>query len=251
LAAVTDLSAQDVEKPFQQDTTGILSPSVLDQPLPTDTLPSDTIDALATDTAAVALDTTQAPANSDFKTTINYDAEDSIYFDVVERKIYLYGDAKIDYGEIKLEADYVELDWANNMLNARGMPDSTGKVVGKPIFTDGPEEYQTETIRYNFKTRRAYISGVLTKPQEAEGFVFGESVKKNENNEVFIQKGWYTPCDCEPGETPDFYIKSKKLKVVPGELIVSGPFNMVITDIPTPLGLPLHQAGFLAATSAS
>jgi lipopolysaccharide assembly outer membrane protein LptD (OstA) len=234
LVALTDLRAQEDEKPFQSDTSGVLSPSILDQPLPVDTIPADSI--TLNDTTAVVADS--SVVQGDIQTTIEYTAEDSIYFDVVNRKIYLYGDANINYGEIRLQADYVEMDWVNNMLTAKGMPDSTGRIAGKPIFTDGPEEYQTETIRYNFKTQKAFISGVLTKPQEAEGFVFGNTVKKNEKNEVFISKGWYTPCDCEPGETPDLYIKSSKLKVVPGELIVSGPFNLVITDIPTPLGLP-------------
>ncbi|WKN33415.1 putative LPS assembly protein LptD [Porifericola rhodea] len=230
---MADLFAQEGERPFQNDTTGVLSPSLSDT-LASDTIPLDTLPT--SDTTTVAVDSSQA--QGDIKTTIDYSAQDSIYFDVVNRKIYLYGDAKIDYGEVKLEAAYVELDWVNNMLTAKGMPDSTGKVVGQPLFTEGAEEYQTETIRYNFKTRKAYIKGVLTRPQEAEGYVYGESVKKNENDEVFINKGWYTPCDCEPGETPDLYIKSRKMKVVPGELVVSGPFNLVITDIPTPLGLP-------------
>ncbi|MEK6477695.1 putative LPS assembly protein LptD [Catalinimonas sp. 4WD22] len=229
-----DLHAQEDERPFESDTTGILSPSVLDT-IPTDTIPNDSL-AVKDTTTTVAIDSSQV--EGDIQTTVNYNAEDSIFFDVVNRKIYLYGNAEIDYGEIKLAADYVELDWVNNMLTAKGMPDSTGKVVGQPIFTDGPEEYQTETIRYNFKTRKAYISGVLTRPQDAEGYVYGEKVKKNENDEVFINRGWYTPCDCEPGETPDLYIRSRKLKVVPGELVVAGPFNLVITDIPTPLGLP-------------
>ncbi|WPP53389.1 putative LPS assembly protein LptD [Catalinimonas niigatensis] len=228
-----ELYAQEGERPFQSDTLEILSPSVLDS-LPADTIPIDTLPI--TDTTTVANDSSQA--QGDIQTTIDYTSEDSIFFDVVNRKIYLYGNAQIDYGEIKLVADYIELDWVNNMLTAKGMPDSTGTIVGKPIFTDGPAEYQTETIRYNFKTRKAFISGVLTKPQEAEGYVYGQTVKKNENDEVFISKGWYTTCDCEPGETPDFYIKSRKLKVVPGELVVSGPFNVVLTDIPLPLGLP-------------
>lgn len=233
----SDLQAQEGERPFEKDTTGILSPSILDpsDTIPTDTIPNDSVSPTDT-TKIVAVDSSQT--EGDIETTVNYNAEDSIFFDVVNRKIYLYGEAEIDYGEIQLAADYIELDWVNNMLTAKGMPDSTGTVVGQPIFTDGPEEYQTETIRYNFKTRKAYISGVLTRPQEAEGYVYGQKVKKNENDEVFISRGWYTPCDCEPGETPDLYIKSRKLKVVPGELVVSGPFNLVITDIPTPLGLP-------------
>jgi hypothetical protein len=67
--------------------------------------------------------------------------------------------------------------------------------------------------------------------------VYGKTVKKNEKDEVFIRDGWYTPCDCEPGEVPDLYIKSDKMKLT-RDLVVTGPFHLVITDVPTPLGLP-------------
>ncbi len=227
--------AQEGERPFQSaDTLGILSPSVL-----SDTLPPDQVlarDSLPPDSTQLA-DTVKVP-EGDIKTTIQYHADDSIYFDVAKQIIHLYGNGHIDYGEISLDAAYIQIDWVNNMLTAQGMPDSTGAMAGQPIFKEGSEEYQTEHIRYNFKTRRAYITSVLTKPQAAEGYVYGETVKKNEFNEVFIKKGWYTTCDCEPGDIPDFYIKSRKMKVVPGNLVVSGPFNIVIADVPTPLGLP-------------
>lgn len=232
--------AQEIEKTLPSaDSVGIISPSILG-----DTIPSDTIPPAAALADSIPADSTQKVdsiamrANSDVKTTIEYNAEDSIYFDVANQIIHMYGDAHIDYGDVSLDAAYIQLDWVNNTLIAEGMPDSTGQIAGKPVFKEGSEEYQTENIKYNFKTRRAYITNVLTKPQEAEGYVYGEAVKKNEFDEVFIDKGWYTTCDCEPGEVPDFYIQSKKLKVVPGNLVVSGPFNIVIADIPTPLGLP-------------
>ncbi|MGB3587775.1 MAG: putative LPS assembly protein LptD [Tunicatimonas sp.] len=231
----TNLRAQTPEDPFPTaDTLGILGPN--------DTIPPNLLPPLDTATLAadsVLTDSITVQQEGDIETTITYDAEDSIKFDVINQVILLYGNATINYGETSLQADYVELDWINNMLMARGREDSTGQVTGKPIFKDGGEEYQTEEIRYNFDTRRAYISGVLTQPEgQGAGYVYGETVKKNERDEVFINKGWYTTCDCEPGEIPDFYIQSKRLKVVPGNLVVSGPFNVVITDIPTPLGLP-------------
>ena len=234
-AVAINLRAQTPEDPLPNaDTLGILGPN--------DTIPPNLVPPIDTTTLAadsVVTDSIAVEPQGDIETTITYDAEDSINFDVVNQIIHLYGNANINYGETSLQADYVELDWINNMLTARGREDSTGQVTGKPIFKDGGEEYQTEEIRYNFDTRRAYISGVLTQPEgQGAGYVYGETVKKNERDEVFINKGWYTTCDCEPGEIPDFYIQSKRLKVVPGNLVVSGPFNVVITDIPTPLGLP-------------
>ncbi|MEQ9442420.1 MAG: putative LPS assembly protein LptD [Cyclobacteriaceae bacterium] len=233
-ATTTKLWAQVPEGTLPSaDSLGILGPN---DTIPPNLPPVDTT-TLAAD--SLVTDSVTVEPEGDIETTIAYDAEDSILFDVQNQIIFLYGNATIDYGETSLQADYIELDWINNVLTARGSEDSTGQITGKPIFNDNGEEYQTEEIRYNFKTRRAYISGVLTQPQgQGEGYVYGETVKKNERDEVFIDKGWYTTCECEPGEIPDFYIQSKRLKVVPGNLVVSGPFNIVITDIPTPLGLP-------------
>ena len=232
------LQAQDIEGTLPSaDSVGIIEPN--DTIPPDITIAGDSIppDSLTVSADTLATDSVQAQ-QGDIATTIKYRAEDSIYFDIQTQTIYLYGDAHIDYGETSLEAAYIELDWVNNTLLARGAEDSTGAIAGKPVFKEGSEEYQTEEIQYNFKTKRAYITGVLTKPEAAEGYVYGETVKKNERNEVFIQKGWYTPCDCEPGETPDLYIKSRQMKVVPNNLVATGPFNLVIAEVPTPLGLP-------------
>ena len=229
----SNVRAQDIEGTLPSaDSVGIISPN--------DTIPPEVAvetDSLPPDSLTVAADTLRPP-EGDIQTTIQYTAEDSTIMDASGRSVFLYGEAQVDYGEISLKADYIELDWTNNMLTARGREDSTGTVTGKPVFKDGAEEYQTEEIRYNFKTRKAFITGVLTKPEATEGFVYGEVVKKNEDNEVFINRGWYTPCDCEPGEIPDLYIKSRKMKVVPNNLVATGPFNLVIADVPTPLGLP-------------
>ena len=230
----SNVRAQDIEGTLPSaDSVGVISPN--------DTIPPEEVavetDSLPPDSLTVAADTLRQP-EGDIQTTIKYTAEDSTLMDATGRSVFLYGNAQVDYGEISLKADYIELDWTNNMLTARGREDSTGNVTGKPIFKDGAEEYQTEEIRYNFKTRKAFITGVLTKPEATEGFVYGEVVKKNEDNEVFINRGWYTPCDCEPGEIPDLYIKSRKMKVVPNNLVATGPFNLVIADVPTPLGLP-------------
>lgn len=235
LLLLSDTFAQEVEKTLPSaDSVGIISPSILGDTIPPATALTDSVPA----DSAQRADSVVMRANSDVKTTIEYNADDSIYFDIANQIIHMYGNAHIDYGDVSLDAAYIQLDWVNNTLVAEGVPDSTGQIAGKPVFKEGSEEYQTEKIKYNFKTRRAYITSVLTKPQEAEGYVYGETVKKNEFDEVFINKGWYTTCDCEPGEVPDFYIKSRKMKVVPGNLVVSGPFNIVIADVPTPLGLP-------------
>ena len=228
----SNVQAQDIEGTLPSaDSLGILNDN--------DTIPPEVaLDSLSTDSLAVAADTLRPPPPGDIQTTIEYTADDSTLMDARGKRVLLYGNAQVDYGEISLKADYIELDWTTNLLTARGREDSTGTVVGLPVFKEGATEYQTQEIRYNFKTRKAFITGVLTKPEATEGFVYGETVKKNEKNEVFINRGWYTPCDCEPGEVPDLYIRSRQMKVVPNNLVATGPFNLVIADVPTPLGLP-------------
>ncbi|WP_162053809.1 putative LPS assembly protein LptD [Pontibacter pamirensis] len=169
--------------------------------------------------------------SGDIATTIKYAARDSILFDVEREVVYLYGDAKINYGTMSMEAAYIEIDYETNMLTATTLTDSTGKEVGVPVFTDGGETYAAKRIAYNYKSRRGRISEVVT--QQGEGYIHAEVVKRNENNEFFGLHSRYTTCNLEH---PHFYIGSQKFKVIPNDKVMSGPFNLVIGDIPTPLG---------------
>lgn len=173
-------------------------------------------------------------SSSDFiQTEVDYTAEDSIVMSRSDNKIYLYKNAEVKYGNIELVADYIEYNQDSSTLFAKGMKDSTGKVVGKPVFKDKDKTYDAETIRYNFKTQEGYIKHVVT--EEQEGFLHGETTKKHENKHFHFKDGKYTTCD---KEHPDFYVNITKGIVVPNERIVSGPAYLVIADIPLPLILP-------------
>ncbi|MEM9337623.1 MAG: putative LPS assembly protein LptD [Bacteroidota bacterium] len=178
-------------------------------------------------------DTTRNLQKNDIETTINYNARDSMYFDLVNRKLYMYGETHIDYGEIALDADLTSVDWEKRSIESDFSVDSTGKKIGKPIFKDGSEVYETNDITYNFKTKRALIKGVITEQEGA--FMHGDNVKKNEDNELFINGARYTTCNLEH---PHFFIESQKLKVIPKNKVVSGPFNVKFRDLPTPLFFP-------------
>ena len=169
--------------------------------------------------------------NSDINTTILYKARDSIYFDVVNQKVFLYGESDIDYGNIKLTADRIDIDWKSDLLTANYTVDTSGAKVGVPVFTQGAESYEAQDMTYNFVTRRAVINGIVT--QQGEAYMHGEKVKKNEKNEMFIRNAKYTTCNLAD---PHFHISSSKLKVIPGNKVVTGPFNLHFRDIPTPLG---------------
>lgn len=195
--------------------------------------PQMAADTTQADTTLAQTDSVTVQPQGDIKTTIKYSAKDSIVSDVQNQIIRLYGDAKITYGQIDLAAAEIEINWATNTLKANSVTDSTGKKIGVPVFKDGPDEYETQSIEYNLKSRKAIISGVVT--QKDQGYIHGERVKKNEKDELFISAAKYTTCNLEH---PHFHISAKKLKMIPKDKIVSGPFNLVINDIPTPLGLP-------------
>ncbi|MCC5919169.1 MAG: LPS-assembly protein LptD [Cyclobacteriaceae bacterium] len=168
---------------------------------------------------------------SDIETTIKYKAKDSINFNIKTRNAYLYGEASIDYGDIDLEAEFITIDYITSEINAIGKVDSTGKKIGMPIFRDKQDEFATEEIRYNFKTGKAKINKLVT--QQDEAFIHGRSVKKNQFDELYIDQAKYTTCNLAE---PHFHIQASRLKMIPDDKIVSGPFNLRIEDIPTPLG---------------
>jgi lipopolysaccharide assembly outer membrane protein LptD (OstA) len=167
----------------------------------------------------------------DIETTIKYSATDSVITEVGSQITRLYKDAKVTYGQITLEAAYMEVDMRRSQVYAAGVQDSTGKLVGVPKFKNGQEEYEAEAMTYNFKTRRGIINKIVT--QQGEGFVHGQTVKKDARNNMYVSGGLYTTCNLTH---PHFHIRADKIKVVHEKQIVTGPFNLVINDVPTPLG---------------
>ncbi|WP_435354354.1 putative LPS assembly protein LptD [Emticicia sp. SJ17W-69] len=188
------------------------------------------------DTTRVLIPDSLRSKNSGLEATVNYIAEDSTVMDVTGKIVNLYGKAKITYADIVLEADYIRLDWGKSEVFAYGSPDSTKngtKVKGKPVFSQSGEKYNTDTIRYNFKSRKAIIKGIVT--QQGEGFVTGQKVKKDANDDLYLVDAKYTTCNLAE---PHFHIAAKKIKLVNKKQVISGPFNLVLNNIPLPIGLP-------------
>ncbi|HNW99033.1 MAG TPA: putative LPS assembly protein LptD [Bacteroidales bacterium] len=174
-------------------------------------------------------------STSDFaiSSKVDYKADDSIRFDIENQKVYLFGNAEIKYEDITLNAEYVEIVFKTNQLFAKGMPDSTGKIKGKPIFTQGEQSFSSSTLTYNFKSKKGKISNIIT--QEGDSYIHGKDVKKFADNSINIRNGQYTTCS---DEHPHYEIKFAKARVIPNDKIVSGPAYLVIEDMPTPLALP-------------
>ena len=169
----------------------------------------------------------------DFKSKVSYYAEDSIVYDLDTGMVYLYGKAWMTYEDIRLEADYIDIDFNTKEISSKGAPDSTGTIVGKPLFKQGTDEFLSDQIRYNFNTKKGKITEVTTK--DGDSYIHGAVVKKQPDNSTFIKDGYYTTCDASH---PHYYLKSNKIKVIPNNKVVTGPADLYIMDVPTPLAIP-------------
>lgn len=224
LVGISFSGLAQVEKPVRQPVGNL--------PVKPDTLKPAQSTPIKNDTLLAKQDTTQVK-KSEIETTITYSARDSINSNLQQKIIKLYGDAKVKYGVIELQAEEIVIDYNLSTITAKSRLDSTGRQVGYPIFINGNEKYETKDMVYNFKTRKAKISEVVT--QQGDGFLHGGVVYKNEKNELFTINNAYTTCNLAH---PHFRIISKKVKAIPGDKMVSGPFYMEFNDVPTPLGFP-------------
>jgi hypothetical protein len=164
---------------------------------------------------------------------VDYEATDSIFFDMRNQKVYLYGNADLKYGDIHLEAAYVEIDFRKNELFAKGMPDSAGIITGHPVFTEGIQSFESEQLRYNFETKRGWTRKVMT--EEADGIVHGDVVKIQPDKVIHVQDGKYTTCD---SPEPHFHIAFRRAKLIPNDKIITSVAYLVIAGVPTPLFVP-------------
>jgi lipopolysaccharide assembly outer membrane protein LptD (OstA) len=201
--------------------------------MPADSLGIDLADSilglLPADT--MAMDSIPPIPVGDIKTTVNYKSSDSLTINMITRDVKMYGKANIDYSPISITAEEITVNWQDNLMMAEGKVDSTSKKYGTPIFVNGQETYETDEIRYNFKTEKAAIKGLVT--TQGEGFIHADQVFKNAKGELFNKTTLYTTCNMAH---PHYSIKARKVKVIPGQEMISGPFNMIVNDVPLPLG---------------
>ena len=190
-------------------------------------------DTLSADTLQKDSTSLKKMSPNAIKEKVKYDATDSIRFDMKRRKAYLFNKAVVEYEDMVLEADYIEIDFQKNELYASGVADEQGNIHGSPVFTQGEYTFRTQEINYNFTTKKGKIWNVIT--TEGEGYIHGEQVKKLDDNTSFIKKGKYTTCELDD---PHFEIAFTKAKVVPNEKIITGPAYLSFVGIPTFLAIP-------------
>ncbi|MBV8252451.1 MAG: LPS-assembly protein LptD [Chitinophaga sp.] len=192
-------------------------------------------DSTLRDTTIVTVDTMALPKASkdSLDAVVTAKAQDSMVLMIQEKKFYLYGSANVKYKTIDLTAAQVSFDQNSGVMSATHTKDTAGKPVGRPVMNEGSQSLESDTLEYNFTSSKALIFN--TRSQYGEGYVHSEKTKRMADNTIFGFKNGYTTCNLD---TPHFSFRAKKIKVIPDKLIVSGPANLEIQGIPTPIFIP-------------
>lgn len=178
-------------------------------------------------------DSTRKQRKSPISDKVDYQSQDSAIFDVRNKIMYLYDTAKVNYQTIQLEANHLKIDMNKKELYANGSSDTSGRLYGKPVFTDNDKSFTSKELAYNFETRKGLITEAIT--NEGETYLHAALAKKDSNNVIYVKNAKFTTC-IDP--EPHFHIQAGRGKVIPGELIVTGPAHLRIANIPTPLVVP-------------
>ncbi len=182
---------------------------------------------------------------------VHYTAEDSMTYDGVTGMAHLFGKSTVKYENMDLESDQIFMSLDSSLVHATGSVDSTGTKYGTPVFKMGSDTYETDTMAFNFKTKKGIISNAYT--EQEDGFMTSEISKRNEKGEMFLYHGRYTTCELPH---PDFYFAMSRAKVRPGKDVVFGPTYLVVADVPLPFAIPYgffpftksYSSGFIMPT---
>ena len=202
---------------------------------------------------SIRLDSINRKKSGGVDAPVEYTAEDSLVYDAPNKVAHLYGNSNVKYTNMDLTSDKIAMDIDKSNVKATGTADSTAEngIKGKPIFKMGSDTYDTDTIAFNFKSKKALINNVYTEQQD--GFLMGARSKRDSTGAIYLQHGRYTTCD-DPH--PDFYISLSRAKVRPGKDVVFGPAYLVVCDVPMPLAIPYgffpftksYSSGFIMPT---
>lgn len=188
---------------------------------------------LLTPTDSTALDSLKKPKEA-IEDIITHTAKGYTIQNAKEKTVTLYDEANVLYTDIDLKAGEIIINYITNTVRARGIKDSTGTgYTQRPVFVQGGEESEQDSIIFNFKTERAIIYGLKTK--QGEMFTYGTKTKRVNDSTIYVRKIRFTTSE-KP--KPDYYIGTDKAKLVPGKKIIVGASNLVLADVPTPIFLP-------------
>lgn len=175
---------------------------------------------------------------------VTFNASDSLVF-LKGGVVQLFGKGQVTYDDIELEADVIKMEMDNSTVTANGVTDSLG-VENKTIFKEGETAYDTNGIKYNFKSKKGFINNIVT--QQGEAYVTSYEAKKGDDDEFFMRNGRYTTCDLH--DHPHFYMQLTRAKVRPKKNVVTGPAYLVVEDVPLPIAVPFFFFPFSSSYSS-
>lgn len=199
-------------------------------------MPATAVDTAKADTAkadTVKVDTLKRKADID--SPVEYTAEDSMIYDAHSGLAFLYGRAQVNYLNMQLTAAKIAMNMDSSLVHAEARPDSTaeGGLAERPIYRQGNDEYDSERMSFNFKTKKGFIHNVKT--QQGDGYMVSEKSKRTADGTLYLEHARYTTCDAKH---PHFYLALSRAKVRPGKETVFGPAHLVVEDVPLPLAIP-------------
>ncbi len=200
--------------------------------VPIDTLKLDSL-RISSSPDITTTDSLMKSRPSTLESQVDYQATDSIRFDMQNKKVFLFKEDVVNYGSINLVGDYMEINFNTSEIYATGVPDTLGEFLGKPVFKEGEDEFKSDEIKYNFNTKKGLITNVST--EESGGFLHGKKIKKLPDNTAFIEGGRFTTCELDH---PHYSFRFRKSKVIPGDKIITGPAYFEIANVPTPVLVP-------------
>lgn len=182
---------------------------------------------------SLRLDSINRQRKNGIDAPVVYSGEDSLVYDAATKTAHIFGKAKVDYQDMKLESENIHMSLDSSLVRANGVKDSTGEEIGTPVFNMGNDKYESRQMAFNFKTKKGMINSVYT--SQDDGFMNAEISKRDSSGVIYMKHGRYTTCD-DPH--PDFYIALSRAKVKPGKNVVFGPAYLVVADVPLPLAIP-------------
>ncbi len=184
---------------------------------------------------SIHLDSLNRKKKNGIDAPVTYSGEDSLIYDAKSKVAHIYGSSQVKYENMDLASDRIQMSLDSSLVRAIGTADSTEKngIKGRPLFKMGGSEYESDTIAFNFKTKKGFINNVYT--QQEDGYLTSEVSKRDSSGVIYLKHGRYTTCD---EEHPDFYIALSRAKVRPGKDVVFGPAYLVVADVPLPLAIP-------------
>jgi lipopolysaccharide assembly outer membrane protein LptD (OstA) len=201
---------------------------------------------------SIHLDSLNKQKKNSIEMPVDYTADDSLVYDATTKMVHLYGKADVKYEGMDLSSEKVAISIDSSIVHATGVMDTAKKALsGTPVFKMGNDSYQSDTIAFNFKSKKGLINNVKTEQQE--GYITSQLSKRMDNGDIYLQHGRYTTCD---KEHPDFYIALSRAKVRPNKDVVFGPAYLVVADVPLPLAIPYgffpftkhYSSGFIMPT---